>query len=738
MATSFRVLLITALLIVSGLTALAAASPNATITAVRVERAPKLDGSLTDPQWQLAEAVSDFVQREPEDDKPATERTEVRILYDDHALYIGGWCYDREPEKISSYSLSRDFNAGPEDVFLIALDTYHDHRNSYYIATNANAARYDALGFNDGASYDINWNGVWDVRTTRDGRGFYVEMEIPFSTLRFSEDSVQVWGVNFERDVQRRREYDFWQPLPRGIEALAVSRAGTLLGLKNIRRGNDIEIKPYAVGGWETKNPLNANRYTNSSLTKLGLDVKMPLTSTLTLDLTTNPDFMQVEDDRAVINLTRFPYFQSEKREFFLESSGTFDFNYAFGSTALFYSRNIGLRDLGNGTYKSVPILGGARVVGKVGSYDLGVLSMQTAKQDSLPTTNYSVARLKKNVFGTSYFGIMAANKELSSRYNRTFGTDAMIRVPNVYKTDRFEAGYAVSKSFTPELENRQNSAYRAYLAYPNRRVEASASFRRVERNFNPELGYVSRYGSVFNAYAMYRFLTLGHGINNIGVKPFDITYYYDLDGKVETIRYGFLPFGIITRSGEYFQIYMNRNYDRLLWDYNVVNSVVIPAGEYWYNDYSLNVGTSQSRDIYAASTVAYSEFYYGQSNEVYIEGAIRPSCHLNFAMDYDWNKIRLGGEEAITNNVSGRVDYAFNTQWLTSMFLQWNDVSNRLGMNVRLHWIPSIGSDVYLAYNHRFSTTQRRIIDGTINRSHDFRFEDATVLCKVTYRIVI
>jgi hypothetical protein len=714
------------------------AFPDSTITAIRVDRAPRLDGNMSDPQWQLAEPVSHFVQREPEDNAPATEQTEVRLVYTDRALYVGAWCYDREADKISSYSLARDFNAGPEDVFLICLDTYHDHRNSYYIATNANGARFDALAFNDGASYDMHWNGVWDVRTTRDDRGFYVEMEIPFSTLRFTEDSVQVWGVNFERDVQRRREYDFWQPLPRGIEAFTVSRAGTLLGLKNIRRGNDIEFKPYGVAGWEGKKPVGRDKLSSSTLTKLGLDVKMPLTSTLTLDLTANPDFTQVEDDRAVINLTRFPYFQSENREFFLESSGTFGFNYSPGTVALFYSRNIGLRDVGYGQFKSVPILGGARVVGKAGKFDVGALVMQTASQDSLPTINYSVARLKRNIFQTSYIGILATNKELTNRYNRTFGTDALFRFPNVYKTDLFEMGGAAAKSFTPELEDRQNGAYRFYAAYPNRWLEASASVRRIEKNFNPEVGYVQRYGSVFNVYSVYRFVSLGHGINSIGIKPLDITYFYDLDGRVESIRYGFQPFSITSRSGEYAQLSMNRNYDRLQWDYPVIGQVVVPAGEYWYNDYSFNLGTSASRDMYVTSTLAYSEFYYGESSEIYVEGALRPNCHLNLAMDYDWNKIRKGLDHAITNNVGCHVDYAFSTQWLTSAFFQWNDVSNRLGMNLRLHWIPSIGSDVYLAYNHRFSTTQNRMVDGMLSRTHDFRFEDATILCKMTYRIVV
>jgi hypothetical protein len=301
-----------------------------------------------------------------------------------------------------------------------------------------------------------------------------------------------------------------------------------------------------------------------------------------------------------------------------------------------------------------------------------------------------------------------------------------MFRYPNIYKRNRLEFGGAIAQTATPELAKRKNNAYRLYVTYPNDRLSATVSARRIEPNFNPEVGYVARYGSVVTAAASYRFRNIGLGLDNIYVKPFDMTQYYDVDEKVETIRYAFTPLNVLTTSGDFVGLNVNRNFDRLDFNYPLIKDVVLPKGEHWYNEYQCELGSSRVRDVYGYGFLSTGDFYGGKRHQFYAEGGARVNRHLFCSASYDWNDVEIERRRAITSNIGTHVDYSFNTQWLTSLFVQWNDLDERLGMNVRLHWIPNIGSDVYLAYNQ------------TLNTDHDFEIENATILCKVSYRIVV
>ena len=375
---------------------LAVASFAADMVAVHVDRAPKLDGLLNDPEWQNAPITSDFVQQMKNFGAPATERTDIRVIYTDRALYIAGYCYDSQPDKITAHSLARDFSIYTEDVFAVVLDTYYDHSNSFFFCTNANGALYDAQCEQDGNSVNDRWNGVWDCRASRNDKGFFVEIEIPFSTLRFPDQAEQVWGINIERDIQRNVEVTTWQLVQPNEFIAAASRCGRLVGLKNIKRGGDIEIKPYGLAGITQEYLPYGDAKTE--LTKAGLNAKIPVTSRMTVDLTVNPDFAQIEDDQAVINLTRFPLFLSERREFFLESEDNFGFNFSSNSP-VFYSRRIGLYQ-----GKAIPITGGVRFIGRTEKYTIGVLDMQTAAKYGQPQTNYAVARVKRNLPNGSFY----------------------------------------------------------------------------------------------------------------------------------------------------------------------------------------------------------------------------------------------------------------------------------------------------------------------------------------------
>ena len=344
--------------------------------AVRTAEAIRLDGELSERAWQNAEAARDFVQAEPYEGSPATEATEVRVLFNEESLYIGIFCRDTEPERILTNSLKEDFDPRDDDSFEIILDTFLDSRNGYLFTTNPHGAKRDAQVTDEGREINADWDTVWDVRTQRTSEGWTVEIVIPFKSLSFEENRTQgVWGINFGRRIRRKNEIVYWSPVPRRYEITRLSLAGELSGMEGIARGRNLRLKPYLA--------TDFSRFAAGDHIvirgKEGLDVKYSITPSLTLDLTGNTGFSQVEVDEQQINLTRFPLFFPEKREFFLENSGIFQFGDIPGErgsrsreTQLFFSRRIGLSDDG----EPIPIWGGARLSGQVGKYRLGFLSM--------------------------------------------------------------------------------------------------------------------------------------------------------------------------------------------------------------------------------------------------------------------------------------------------------------------------------------------------------------------------
>jgi hypothetical protein len=690
---------------------------SSVITAVRVSNAPKLDGSLTDEVWREAIPISRFTQRETHEGDPATERTEVRIVYDDHALYVAASCYDSTPSAIIADEWKRDFNYGIEDNFELILDTYHDGRSGLLLVTNPNGARYDALVTDEGRDINSDWNGLWDARSTMTDQGWFVEIEIPFSTLRFNDDSVQVWGVNFERNIRRKREQVLWQGFLRNYELEQVSKAGTLIGLRTIQRGSDFELRPYVSGGIQRGfAPFSDER---STLTKTGLDMKYPISQSLTMDVTLNTDFAQVESDRAQINLTRFPLFFPEKREFFLEGAGTFADNFG-GRPVLFYSRRIGVASGGQ-----IPIIAGARLVGKTDSYSIGVLNMQTAEKDNEPTTNYAAFRLKKDILGQSYIGVLATNKQSPGRYNRVYGADANLRFSNLIQDNTLVVGGAVAGSSTPSMSG-NNLSYRLFVDYPNDFIDHFIGVRSVEENFNPEVGFVDRRGKQLS-WAFYVMPRPGiWGIQQLVFKPVDVAYYWDVNGVPETAVWEWRPLGFTTESGEFFEFNVQRNFDRLPQDFEFFNNTTLPLGRYFFTHYELQFETNSSRPLSGQFFYNWGDYYNGTRKVLSVASAIRATSRLSLSADYTRNDISLGGGSFVTHEVGGRINYAFSTLLNGSMFAQWNNEDDLINLNLRVHWIPEIGSDCYLVYNQTLDTTGK------------VRPSVVTVLAKIAYRFVL
>ena len=426
------------------------------LTAKRTAGAIVIDGRLDEADWRNAPLATDFLQNDPREGEPASAATEVRVLYDDENLYFGAIAYDAEPDKLVINDLTRDFNARAGDSFGIVLDTFHDERNGYMFQTNPAGAKFDAQFINEGREFNMNWDGVWYAESRVTELGWITEIAIPFKTLRFNDAAPQVWGINFLRCNRRLNENSYWAPLPRIHNFARVSLAGTLQGLSGLKRQRDIKVTPYAKG-----DVLQDADVATSTHFDGGLDAKLAIGSGLRLDLTLNTDFSQVEADVQQINLTRFSLLFPEKRDFFLENSGIFrfgpptdprvsQFQASFGSVAspsnlrggqargddmfFFFSRRIGLSEEG----VPIPVIGGGRLTGRVGQYDVGFLNMQTGEAsgltgDSLSANgdNFTVARVRRNIFGHSDIGVMFLNRTNmnTDHYNRGFGIDGNFRI---------------------------------------------------------------------------------------------------------------------------------------------------------------------------------------------------------------------------------------------------------------------------------------------------------------------
>ncbi len=688
------------------------------VTAIRVSRAPQLNGLLWDSAWNGATPVTSFLQRELDEGALATERTEVRLVYDDHAMYAGVWCYDSSPNEIVANAMERDFNIDVEDNFELVLDTYHDKRNGFLFIINPHGARYDALITDEGQGVNADWNGLWDTRTAITPWGWCGIIEIPFSTLRFPDDTNQLWGINFERNIRRKREQDLWQAYSRNYGLMKLSQAGTLVGLQNIHRGNSFEVKPYVLGGVEKGYALFDDY--RSTQTKAGLDAKYGLTSTLTLDLTTNTDFAQVEADRVRINLTRFPLFYPEKRDFFLEGAGIFDFQ--FGDSPIpFYSRRIGLSSSG----EAIPILGGVRIVGKAGLYNLGILTMETGESAGEPTTNYTVARIKRDIVDQSYVGFIATNKQSSSSYNRLLGLDGAWVRSDVFATNTLIIGGGIAGTEDPGITT-DNLAYRLYADFPNDVVDHFIGVRVVQRNFDPQIGFQDRNDFIKYSYTFrVRTRPQGFGMQYVEFKPVELNYYKSTNGAVQSLDYEGRILGFQTNSGEYFEFNFQR-YAEAPSDTIEFFGSKIPPSTYWWSRWELQFATNDSRDVSFFALYRWGGHYSGNRRTYIIQPQVRLAGRFMLGLDYTRNEVQLPLSEFTTNEAGATVNYGFSPMLNSSLLGQWNNEDNDININFRLHWIPRIGSDVYFVVNQAFDTSGKILPSKT------------TIIAKVAYLFLL
>jgi hypothetical protein len=697
-----------------------------------------LDGTLDEPAWAGASLARNFVQNEPREGEPATYDTEVRVLYDDDALYFGVFAKDDEPASIIVNDLKKDFNAGSSDSFLIILDTFHDQRNGYQFAVNPAGAKWDAQMVNEGRENNANWDGIWDVVTRIAETGWYAEIRIPFRTLRFSGGATEVWGVNYERKLRRLNEDSYWAPVPRIYDIQQVSLAGTLEQMRGVRPGKDLRVKPYALTSANTI----ATRDTAGDF-DAGVDLKYGLTTGLTWDFTVNTDFSQVEADEQQINLSRFNLFFPEKRDFFLENSGIFQFGGGFGGFAspgaaaagtgggtstrqnasqemrLFFSRRIGLSEDG---LVAIPILAGTRLTGRAGRYSVGALNIQqreldpvpASDQGPVPATNFTAVRLRRDMLANSDVGVILLDKEESgAHYNRAAGLDANFRFGFLNLN-----GY-VAKSFAPQSVapgRGRNYATRAAASYQDRKWTVRTRFDGIGERFRDEMGFVPRQGVdnsfVFAARA-FRPQWMSKWIRE--TRPhwqFDMFTRQNGDGLESRYQDFHWPLTFQDSSNMEVGINTNREEVRSPFTVNTARGVRVKPGRYEFNEYFIFWNTNSAARVSLNSRYSVGAFYDGYRRAYTLGPALRLNENFNVAFNVQVNDITLSDGDFVSTLVAGRLNYNFNTKMFVNALLQYNTDSQQWSSNLRFNIIHRPLSDFFLVYNERRDERTSALID--------------------------
>jgi hypothetical protein len=682
-----------------------------TATATRTNEEIVIDGRITEAAWGRAIALERFSQREPVEGEPVSERTVVRILYDPAHLYIAIRCFDSRPDLIVANEMRRDIFLRNNDCIEIYLDTFHDHRTAFFFSTNALGAQRDGLLTADRNMEEQNWdwNGVWENVSTKDTLGWTAEIAIPFKTLRFRAEDDEPWGMNIARIIPRKREESYWSPVLReyGFSAeYRISAYGHLTGLRDLRHPSNIFLKPYALAG--VRRSIE-NSPPSEGVFELGLDAKVLVTSNLTLDLSVNTDFAQVEADQEQVNLTRFELFFPEKREFFLEGAGLFRFGERFWSPFLlpslfYFSRRIGLSE----DNEPVPLLGGAKLTGKIGSMNLGFLNMVADRTSytndddefvEIPRTNYTVLRLRQDVLENSSVGFMGLNKQSleTSSYNRGLGLDG-----DLYLTRNIRAGGFLAKTYSPDLRGEDFAGY-IDLLYNSDLFFGHLSQNSIQDNFNPEMGFFPRTG------VRMTHLNLGVGprpdfLNLRQVFFFgDFVYISDQAGKPQTRQYNPGIYAVFQDGSSFFTL-VQTNFELLTEDFEIHEDVIILPGEYRFTTLIGEYRSDQSRWISALLNWNIGQFYDGTIRGIGAGIDLKTGSRFTSNILYGHNRVQLSAGSFTTDLVSLRMLYTFSPRMFLKAFIQWNSDGNTVIANILFNFIHTPGSDLFLVYNEEIS----------------------------------
>jgi hypothetical protein len=677
-----------------------------------------MDGRLDEAVWESAPAGTHFTQKQPQEGQPATEDTEVKILYDDKNLYIGIMCFDSEPDKIIATEKRRDSNnIYDNDNLQILLDTFRDRRNGYVFVTNPVGARLDLQLRKEGKAeggwlfpnpnLNVNWDGVWEVHPLIHQKGWSVEIEIPLVTLRFKTESKEGWGLNVLRNIRRKNEESTWAPLPRNQKLYKVSLAGDLNGLENLKKSLNLQVKPFLQTHRVSERADDSASLESEVNVKPGADFKYGVTSNLTLDVTVNTDFSQVEADDQQINLTRFSLFYPEKREFFLENGALFNVGTPDDSM-IFFSRRIGISPEG----EEIPLLGGVKLAGKINRFNVGFMNMQTKSTDFNPSNNFTVLRVGRDILGSSAIGMLFTNRQSSidGDYNRAFALDG-----DFVLSEKLNFSGYYAKSSTPGLEG-QDTAGKFMFKWLSNLWDFYGYYFDVEENFNAEMGFVKRTG-IRRSQAHLGF-TPEPDIPHIRRLDPHVFFAYTTDQQNNLLlRESHVHFAVNFINGGGTGLEWNEDYEFVDYPFQIQEDIVIPVGHYSNKYWIANYTTDRSRRIYGRARYRWGHFYGGYSHIYSFSSGFRPTNSFLGEVSFSYNDIDLPQGDFANHLLIGRFTYNFTTQLALMSLLQWNSDVDEVDVNLRLRYIYRPGSDLYVVYN------ERRLVEGPFAGTRDRSF---------------
>ena len=712
------------------------ADGRVTWRATRLSESLSLDGNLDEAIYEQVLPASGLIQMLPNTGERATEKTEVWLFYDRTHIYVAARCWDSAPEsQWVANEMRRDTNQlRQNDTFAVMFDTFYDRRNGVAFYVNP-IGGFSDFAITDEGSPNMDWNTVWDVRTGRFEGGWTVEMEFPFKSLRYQPGAAQIWGIQLRRAIRRKNEWAYLTPIPISAGGSAglfrVSEAGTLVGLEAPGGAKNFEIKPYGISGVTTD--LTATpQVSNDADGDWGLDVKYGLTQSLTADFTYNTDFAQVEVDEQQVNLTRFSLFFPEKREFFLEGRGIFDFGRRAGSfrgggrgggggssstPTVFFSRRIGLSG-----GRAVAIEGGGRLTGKIGRFSIGALNIQTADEPTVGalTTNFTVVRVKRDILRRSRIGLLFTRRSISTvgaGSNEAYGVDTAF---SFYDNVNFNGYYARTR--TPGLDV-DDTSYQAAFGYDADRYGLNVSHLVVGDNFNPEVGFIRR-DDFQRSFASFRYSPRPRSIQAVRQFTWQGSFDYTLNGAndLET-RESQLQFNTEFENSDQLGVNVTRSYELLVDPFTIASGVTIPVGGYSFQNAELSYSLGAQRRVSGSFSVQHGTFFSGERTTVgYNRGRIELTPQFSLEPGVSINWVDLPEGQFTTKLVTSRATYTFAPRMSFSGLLQYSSSGDSVSSNLRFRWEYQPGSELFVVYSDQRDTDVRGF-PGLENRSFVVKF---------------
>ncbi|MCU0646394.1 MAG: carbohydrate binding family 9 domain-containing protein [Gemmatimonadaceae bacterium] len=697
---------------------------------------PVIDGKLDDAAWKAVAPVTDFIQRELNEGVPASERTEVRIASDGQYLYVAARMFDREPQLIVPGEKIRDVQLANSDYFAFIIDTYHDRQNGFVFATTPAGVEYDGQVIREGegggafvqgqtrqqagamGGFNVNWDASWTVATQIDSLGWTAEFRIPFFTIRYEGGGTQTWGLNLSRSIRRKNEELYWAFIPRQFNLYRLSLAGELRGITVPKRRIQT-VTPYVLGS--SQGVWNAQRVgTTTYPNEFGVDAKYGVTPALTLDLTYNTDFAQVEVDDQRVNLTRFPIFFPEKRPFFLENAGVFSAGTPQAAD-LFFTRRIGIDSLGN----QQRILGGGRLSGRVAGTTIGVLQMVTEAPDAVnPAQSFTVARGIKEVGARSRIGSMFVqrmNTEDASDANRTYAVDGRLGIGQAWTIDVWGARTESRARPGDDL------GYSVRGAYQTRDWNHSVRVLQVGDDFNPEVGFLNR--------------PAGYRLTEVNLlrwfrKPewswfrhwnphFSWREFRGLQDNFRQTGYFHIDFTEIElANGSRFGPEYNISQEGLQAPFTIAPGVVLQPGQYQWGTLGFDYTTDPSENLWATGRLDFGQFWTGTRSGGLITATVRRGATFAGSLLLDYTDVRLPEGNFIRSLSALRLNYFFTPRIFVQTLTQFNNQQRIWSANVRFGWLNTAGTGLFVVFN------DGRVADGFFNWE---RPQQRTVFVKFT-----